>query len=202
MATELLFTPEIEAFVRNSKGINNKELVKLIAEKFGKIYRPEQITYWRKNHHCPSGYDSRFKVGSVPFSKGKKIEEFCSPEAIKRMQKTQFKKGHRPHNLIGDDVASYRDFQNRYFVRDNGKWRLKHRVDYERIHGVKLKRKDIILFADRNPNNFSPDNLIKVSINESSKINNLYKNIDDSLFKTCIYLTQLETALNSKLKED
>lgn len=202
MSTEKLFTPEIEAFVRDSKGIKNKDLVKVIADKFGRQYKPEQLIYWRKNHNCPNGYDSRFKVGSIPHCKGKKLEEFCSPEAIERMRKTQFKKGNKPHNYIGDNIASYRNVQKRYFVRDKGKWRLRHRVEYERLHGVKLRKRDVILFADRDPENFAADNLIKVSINESSKINNLYKNIDDSLFKTCIYLTQLETALNSKLKED
>ena len=197
-STERLFTPEIEAFVRDSKGIKNKDLVKVIADKFGKEYRPEQLAYWRKNHSCPSGYDSRFKTGSTPFCKGKKPEEYCSPEAIERMRRTQFKKGNKPHNYLGDGVPRLRNLQKRFFVRDNGKWRLRHRVEYERLHGVKLGRKDIILFADRNPENFSPENLIKVDIKESSKINGLYKDVDASLFKSCIYLTQLETLLNQK----
>ena len=38
----------------------------------------------------------------------------------------------------------------------------------------------------------------KVDISESSKINGLYKDVDASLFKSCIYLTQLETLLNQK----
>ena len=67
-STERLFTPEIEAFVRDSKGIKNKDLVKVIADKLGKDYRPDQLAYWRKNHSCPSGYASRFKTGSTPFS--------------------------------------------------------------------------------------------------------------------------------------
>lgn len=197
-STERLFTPEIEAFVRSSNNIKNKDLVNAIAEKFGKDYRPEQLAYWRKNHHCPSGYDSRFKVGSIPHCKGKKLEEFCSPEAIERMRKTQFKKGNKPHNYIGDNIASYRNVQKRYFVRDKGKWRLRHRVEYERLHGVKLRKRDVILFADRDPENFAADNLIKVDIKEASKIYGLYKDIDASLFKSCIYLTQLETLLNQK----
>ena len=37
--------------------------------------------------------DTEFKRGLVPHNKGKKIEEYVPDYAIKRMQKTQFKKG-------------------------------------------------------------------------------------------------------------
>lgn len=51
-------------------------------------------------------------------------------------------------------------------------WRRKTRVMYEKYHKCKLKKDDYILFLNQNNNDFSKENLIKVSLKEIAYLHN------------------------------
>ena len=53
------------------------------------------------------------------------------------------------------------------------KWEYKQRYLYEKYHNVKLTSKDYIIFLDGNRNNFSIDNLKRVSCRVASLLGNL-----------------------------
>lgn len=57
-------------------------------------------------------------------------------------------------------------------IRKN-KWEYKQRYLYEKYHNVKLTTNDYIIFLDGNRNNFSKDNLERVSCRVASILGNL-----------------------------
>lgn len=193
-----LFSQEIESYIREHKGVESHELISRVNSKFGTSFTYAQLRSWRKNHNCPSGYDSHFKKSHTPWTKGKKQTDYMTPAQIEKSCKNLFKKGNVPHNFLGDGAEVQRPcHKNRAFVRVDGKWLQKHRVVYEKAHKEKLKRTDVILFADRNVNNLDPANLIKVSRQESSAMSK-YKEVSPENYKACIAVVKLQNAIKNK----
>ena len=58
------------------------------------------------------------------------------------------------------------------------KWRLKHRVMYEKYHGCKLKDNECVIFLNQDRKDFSKENLIKISFNQFMWMhnNNIFSN--------------------------
>ena len=82
------------------------------------------------NH--PNAVAHRFKKGSVPPNKGKKM----SPEVYEKVKETMFKKGNSPinHREVGSErinVDGYIEIK----VAEPNRWRLKHRFIWEQVNG-------------------------------------------------------------------
>lgn len=133
-----------------------------------------------------AGKKNRFNPGNVSFNKGKKREEFLSPEAIEKIKKTEFKKGQIPHNW--KNIGSERKTRDGYIevkVRDefgnNGKnnYELKHRLLWEKHNGP-VPKGMMIKFKDGNKEKIVIENLFMTSMGE-----NLIENsfCDDSIVK-------------------
>lgn len=77
--------------------------------------------------------ESRFKKGVISPNKGKKQEEFMSHEAIEKLKKTQFKKGHVPHNYVNGEFMA----TNGYITLSLGEGQqvLKHLHLWQEING-------------------------------------------------------------------
>lgn len=165
-----LITNEQDAFIRNhAKGLGNAELTKLFNDAFGTNLTVKQIKGYKKNHHISSGLTGQFKKGCTPLNKGKKM----SREVYDKAKPTMFKKGQKPKNtdpigtekLLGDGYVWVKiDDQNN--VPKYVNWRQKHRLIYEKYHGVKLTKNDRCVFADGDRTNFDISNLILVSNSE------------------------------------
>lgn len=104
-----------------------------------------------------------FKPGLVPSNKGRKISEYCPPEALERMRRTQFKRGNTPANQ--KPLGSERVFSGYVEVKVSmsGKracerWVPKQRVIWEQHHGP-IPQGCIVVFKDGNKRNFDIDNL-------------------------------------------
>lgn len=115
-----------------------------------------------------------FKKGNVPFNKGKKWDEYMSPEGQKNSRKTTFKKGNVPPNRR--ECFEERITKDGYIeikIQDgklNKNWILKHRYIYEQHYG-KIPDGYNVMFADKNKQNFDVDNLILVSKSEDLIMN-------------------------------
>ena len=122
----------------------------------------------RMSSHHPNVVASRFKKGTVPPNKGKKM----SPEVYAKVSRTMFKKGNRTHNYkpVGSERVNV-DGYVEVKVADPGKWRLKHRVIWEEAHGP-IPRGHNVQFRDGNPQNLSLDNLYLISRSEQMKKEN------------------------------
>jgi hypothetical protein len=61
------------------------------------------------------------------------------------------------------EEGSERTAPNGYhYIKENGKWRLKHHVIMEKTLGRPLMEWERVTFKDRNKDNLSPDNLVLV----------------------------------------
>ena len=120
------------------------------------------------------GRATRFKVGGVSPNKGRKIEEWMSPEGIANSIKGRFKKGRPSQNIrpVGSErvnVDGYIEIK----IAEPSKWRQKQRVVWEAEHGP-VPDGYMVSFIDGNKQNCElsnlrlmtrADNLRRVSLN-------------------------------------
>ena len=124
-------------------------------------------------------YDARsgtnagqFQKGQEPPNKGKTWDELgISEQARENMRRGQFKRGNIPHNAMDKPIGYESVHQDGYtYVKvaerpsrpeTSDNFVLKHRMVYEQAHG-EIPPDCNIVFADRNPRNFDPDNLVAV----------------------------------------
>lgn len=188
---------EVEFIKENIKGISTAELTRLFNEKFNCELGANQIKAFKKNHKLNSGLTGRFEKGSVPFNKGKK-------KYWKGGEETQFKKGNIPLNYrpVGSErinVEGYIEIK----VADPRKWKMKHVVEWEKIHG-KIPKGHVIIFGDANKNNLNIDNLLLITRSELLRMNRsklIQKDIE--LTKTGLNIAKLQNKISeiSKLKK-
>lgn len=162
------YTQEEKAFlIEYIPGRIASEVIEEFIKKFGKTISVSQIRSFRKNNKINCGRDTRFKKGTVPPNKGKKM----SAEQYAKCKGTMFKKGHSPQNYR--PVGSQRITKDGYIeikVKDPGTWKLKHRVVWER-HNGKIPDDKIVIFKDNNPLNCDIDNLMLISKGENVRVN-------------------------------
>lgn len=165
-----LFTKEQKDFIKiNVKGLLNQELADLINGTFDLSITARQMNAWKKNHGLTGGLDCRFKKGDVPANKGTKGLYNVGGN------KTSFKKGQKARNYkpLGSERID-RDGYTLIKVSDEGKghqrWNHKHRVLWEKEYG-EIPPGHKLLFADRNKQNITLDNLILISDKQMALLN-------------------------------
>ena len=105
------------------------------------------------------GRATRFQKGRTPFQKGKKIEEWMSPEGIANSVKGRFKKGRPSQNIrpVGSERVNI-DGYIEIKIAEPSKWRQKQRVVWEAEHGP-VPDGYIVSFIDGNKQNCAIRNL-------------------------------------------
>lgn len=117
-----------------------------------------------RNCRFNTGWEStQFKKGHVPFNKGKK--------GVGGWEPTQFKKGNKPANYkpVGTErtnVYGYVEIK----ITDPNKWRSKHIVIWETVNGP-IPKGHVVIFADRNKQNITIENLLLISRRELAIMN-------------------------------
>lgn len=165
---QIRYTAEEKAFLRSFiPGHFSYEVQRAFEEKFGHRITCSQIKCFKGNNKIRSGMDTRFKKGTVPPNKGKKM----SAEQYEKCKGTMFKKGHGPQNYrpVGSErinVDGYIEIK----VKDPGTWKLKHRVIWEE-HNGEIPQGEIVIFRDNNPLNCTIDNLMLISKGENVRVN-------------------------------
>ena len=71
-------------------------------------------------------------------------------------------------------------------------WKLKHVYIYERYYNVKIKNDEMVVFLDKNKNNFNIDNLLLVNRKEYGKMIVLQHIEDIEIRKTAYTICKLE----------
>lgn len=129
------------------------------------------------NSQHPLSVAARFKKGSAPHNKGKKIEEFMSEEGIKRSSATRFKKGHIPKDAR--PVGFERLDKNGYVwakIAGQRTMTLKHRWVWKTQNG-KIPEGYMVAFKDGNRQNCDISNLYLLSKADNAR--NIYKRGSD-----------------------
>ena len=118
------------------------------------------------NH--PNAVAHRFKKGSVPPNKGKKM----SPEVYEKVKKTMFKKGNSPvnHREVGSErinVDGYIEIK----VAEPNRWKLKHRIIWEQVNG-EIPRGYNVQFKNHNTQDCRIENLYLICRAEQMRTEN------------------------------
>ena len=118
------------------------------------------------NH--PNAVEHRFKKGSVPPNKGKKM----SPEVYEKVKKTMFKKGNSPvnHREVGSErinVDGYIEIK----VAEPNRWKLKHRIIWEQVNG-EIPKGYNVQFKNHNTQDCRIENLYIISHAEQMRTEN------------------------------
>lgn len=194
------FPPDVARFIeKNCTGRTKREMCEELRKRYGIEKTPAQLKSFYANNKIRSGVNSKFKPGHVPANKGKPL-----PDEIRaKSRATQFKKGNKPHNAQPVGSESKVDGYWKIKTREPNIWQLKSRHEWERIHGEKLKASDVILFLDMNPDNFDPDNLVKVSRAELARINqDKLRGADPEINMAAVNLARLKTLAKDKQKKN
>lgn len=200
------YTKEIVDFIRdNVKGISNKELVRLVNERFGEDTVTETaIHHIKTRYKLKNGLCHKFKKGHLPANKGAKM----SDELKAKVSATWFKKGHLPHNTapLGTETIDKKDGYIRVKVNNTRNkdvdWKYKHHIVWEEHYG-KVPKGCNIIFLDGNKQNVNIDNLACVTNNELCRLNQHGLIFDDAkLTETGINIARVKIAINEAKKKD
>ena len=154
-------------------------ILKMMNNKFKYSFDRKQIISFMKRNKLKSEAiknNGRFSKGMTPWNKGLSYQP--------NNKETRFKKGHITSNYrqVGEErinIDGYIEIK----VAEPNKWRLKHRVIYEKHHG-EIPKDHVVIFADRNKMNLDIDNLILVSRHQLLVLN------DNKLIKDDANLTK------------
>ena len=189
------FPQHIKDFIAdNHKGVGPTEMTQVLNNKFGTEYKKSQILSYYKNHNINSGLTGYFDKSHKPWNKGMKGLDIGGKE-------TQFKKGHVPANYkpIGSERITI-DGYTEVKVADPNKWRLKHRVIWEKENGP-IPKGHVLLFGDKNQQNFNMDNLILISRNQLARLNqNNLIQTDAELTRTGIIIADLKIKMSERTR--
>ena len=196
---QIRYTDEEKAFLRSFiPGHFSYEVQRAFEEKFGHSITCSQIKCFKGNNKVRSGMDTRFKKGTVPPNKGKKM----SAEQYAKSSRTMFKKGGIPQNYrpVGSErvnVDGYIEIK----IADPSKWELKHRVIWEE-HNGEIPQGKLVIFRDNNPLNCNIDNLLLISKGENMKMNSIgacaYKGLEKEVLVNTI---RLKNAIKNRLSK-
>lgn len=175
----------------------NREIAKMLKDKFGIEVTDKQLANVRNNNGLPKKVipnSGIYRKGKEPWNKGKTMSE----ETKEKIKKTWFKKGHIPenHRPIGSTRID-RDGYKLIKIAEPNKWALYHRHLYEKTHGEKLSKNEVVIFADGDKTNFDIDNLVKVSRANLLFLNNKKLIFDDpELTKTGVNVSKVAEKIN------
>jgi len=197
------FPPGLLQFVtENVKGRCTSELAQMVREQFGIDFTVQQARTYIRNHGLASGYDARFKKGTSPPNKGRKQEDWMSPEAIERTKGTRFQKGQMPNNH--HEVGTVVLLSDGYLVQkisEPNQWEYVHRMVWEEHNGP-IPDGMCVVFLDGDPLNCSIENLDLITRAEHARLNQGHlRSCDPELTKTGILVARLMTATGKKKKE-
>lgn len=78
----------------------------------------------------------------------------------------------------------------------NSSWRLKQNVVWEQAHGVQLPPHHVVIFLDRNRDNYDPNNLFAVPLNVAGTITKMRMDSEDpDIYKTALIWGELYFSL-------
>lgn len=196
------------AYIRdNSWNVSSKDMAEQVNERFGTSFTATAMKQFRQRHGIKSGLTGWFRKGHPPGNKGKRMEEFASPEAIARSAKTRFKPGHRPKNEL--PVGTVRKTKDGYLIRKISmtgtqweRWEFIHRRVWE-DHNGPIPDGMYITFKDGNKENTSIENLMLITMAENQAM--MRKGLrceDPDITEAGLAMVRLENAVKDREKKE
>lgn len=193
------YTKVEKEFMKNYvPGHSHKEIKEEFLKRFGYIPCKSFPSSYIKNNRLKTGRTGRFEKGNVPVNKGKKM-----PKAVyEKAKATMFKPGSIPPNIM--PIGTEKKLTDGYIwikindlprVKKQENWTQKHRFVYEKHYG-KIPEGHVVIFLDRNRENFDPENLAAIKRSELIRLNEQGLIYDDSnLTKAGIGIVRLSSKI-------
>ena len=173
------FTAEQEEWLVAHNHMSASEMSKGINDEFSLSTSPDEIKGWRARTKNPRPTPSKFQKGHTPFSKGKKWDEYMSPESQARSRMTTFRKGDVPHNVqpLGSIsiMSGYWVMKVTNVGNQHQKWKFLHRLLWEKENGPIPKGMNVV-FRNGDRSDIRMENLILMNNKEMAR----YTPVDDS----------------------
>lgn len=172
-----------------------KDVAVMVNEKFGTNRTYGSIKYIMQKLGLKNGINGKFQKGHVTWNKGKQINYVTDA-----MRSTQFKKGQIPKNKVqvGHEritVYGYTEIK----VAEPSTFKLKHRILWEEYNNKKIPKGYVVIFANRDKQDFRKDNLVLISRGKLAELNKRkYIDEDETVTKCYITLLDLEEAIKSR----
>jgi hypothetical protein len=192
----MLFTPEQKTyFMGIYKHMKKSDAAAEMNRRFGTSFTEQQIKNWMNNHYIQSGIDCRFKKGQKPSNKGTHL---CAPGC----EKTWFLKGHKPANCVpvGSEAVTP-DGYIKVKVAEPNRWKLKHRLVWEKARGP-VPDGSCVIMADGNRRNCTLSNLRLVSRADNAVMNHCHlRTVRAQETDTAVLMAKVMHAQNSRKNE-
>lgn len=155
----------IEWLKREAPGTPSKKLWCRSIHEYGYDITYKKMVSLAKRNGAKNGLDTTFPKGYIPWTKR------VAGTGVIKASSTAFKKGHVAYNRspVGTIVKNTDGYWEKK-VADPDVWMFLQRAVWIES-GREVGKDEVIIFADGNRENFSLDNLIKVSKAEFSKMN-------------------------------
>lgn len=143
------------------------------------------------------------KPGTTPPNKGKRISEYMSEDAIKRVRQSTFKIGHTPHNHqpVGTEIV-VEDGYVKVKVAEPKQWKWKHRMVWE-AHNGNIPPGHNIQFKDGNRQNCDINNLYMISRKVQLKEqNSMYARYPEEVVANIKALGSLTRSINKSKRNN
>lgn len=169
------YDEDFREYIRNSTEKTAREII----EEGSRLYPQYKLTEnsvsrlrSRLGAYYNGDYKFRIQKGEVRGSNRKGRKLVFSEDGLKKAEETRFKKGFVPKTKkeIGYTTRWKRDNREVVKVGDN-KWVAKIRLEYEKLHGVKLKRDEIVVPIDGDDDNYAKENLVLIDKVISMRLN-------------------------------
>lgn len=199
------YTKEEKEFMKNYvPGHSHAEIRAEFLRRFGYIPCKTFPRSYIKNNGLSTGRSGRFKKGHVSANKGKKM-----PKSVyAKCKATMFKIGSTPANTM--PIGTEKKLADGYIwikindlprVKKKENWTQKHRFVYEKHYG-KIPEGHVVIFLDRNSENFDPENLAAIKRSELIRLNQQGLIYDDTnLTKVGIGIVRLSSKILERSEE-
>jgi hypothetical protein len=164
----------------------------------------------RLGYSVPAEVAERFRLlatyrpGQSPFNKGRKMSEYCSPEFIKKFNRTTWRKGNIPHNTYAHDgvITIRKDKRgvNFKWIRiSKGVWLPLHQHTWQQHNGEQPNGM-CVAFKDRDTMNCNISNLELITRKENM-LRNSVQRFPEEIRKTIHTIGILNRKLNRYEKQ-
>jgi hypothetical protein len=195
--SKLLTREQHNDLAQGYKSMDRTQVTRWLNQKYGLSLTVSQVVTYLKNHKIKSGRNGKFPRNGQPWNKGIKYI------AGGNSQRTQFKKGRKPHTwkpvgYIRTTTDGYREIK----ISDTGITRRDyvglHRLEWEKHHGP-VPKGHVVIFKDGNKQNTHISNLECLSRAELSKLNaNAYTQMPDETKPAVLTLSKLQAKAGIK----
>lgn len=178
--THIYNDEELDWLRENYRIYELKELLPRFNERFKSDLTYYQLKSTLKRHNIKSGRTGQWQKGRIPYTKGKKWDEYMSKEAQENSRKTCFNKERTMNNANHNEVpvGTERYHKGYVIVRTDKQdglsarryWKFKHHLIWEEAYGP-IPEGHCVIFADGNKLNFDINNLILVTRGELGLMN-------------------------------